>query len=332
MFIDVVTIGAFIVLCLLVFLFGEKLGNVRRTKRVGRELVGDETESAPRHRPVLGSFTRALAGVVPQSASEIAKIERDLKRAGYYRSTALVEYLATRNVLIVGILIVTGALAVMADPQTAMPETLLGLGLLTTCLGYALPRLLVHFQGNRRAYRIQRGLPDALDIIRMCLTGGLPLRDALKRVSQEIGFYHPDLSIEFAIIHRQADADTMTSALRQFANRIDAPDVNALAAIVTQTDRMGTHVAAAVADYADGVRRASRQRAEERANKTSIRLLFPVILCLAPPIYVLLCGPPVLKLRDFIVEGHKPGGVLDTSATSRDRILPQNNAAMNERN
>jgi tight adherence protein C len=323
MFINIVTVGTFAVLCLLVFLFGEKIGTVRRSRRFGTETLIGDTASSERRRPVLGSFTTALAAVVPQSANEIQRIERDLKRAGYYRSTALVEYLATRNALIVGILILTGCLAVMADPQTALPETFLGLGLLTTCFGYGLPRLLVHWQGNRRARRIQRGLPDALDIIRMCLTGGLPLRDALKRVSQEIGFYHPDLSVEFAIIHRQADADTMTAALRQFANRIDAPDVNALSAIVTQTDRLGTHVAAAVADYADGVRRASRQRAEERANKTSIKLLFPVILCLAPPIYVLLCGPPVLKLRNFLVDGHKPGGVLDTSVMSRDRLMPQ---------
>ena len=101
---------------------------------------------------------------------------------------------------------------------------------------------------------------------------------------------------------------------------------------MTQTDRMGTHVAAAVADYADGVRRAARQRAEERANKTSIRLLFPVILCLAPPIYVLLCGPPVLKLRNFLIEGHKPGGVLDTSAVSRDGLLPPSTSATQDPN
>jgi tight adherence protein C len=174
--------------------------------------------------------------------------------------------------------------------------------------------MALNMQARRRVARLQIGLPDALDIIRMCLSGGLPLRESLKRVSQEIVFFHPDIAVEFEIIRRQADADTMAHALKQFAQRIDVPDINALAALVMQTDRLGTHVATAITDYADSVRRASRQRAEERASKTSIKMLFPVVLCLAPPIYILLCGPPVLKLRTFVIEANRPGGVLDTAS------------------
>ena len=103
----------------------------------------------------------------------------------------------------------------------------------------------------------------------------------------------------------------MASALRQFANRMDTPDINALATLVGQTERMGSHVATAICDYSDSVRRVRRQRAEEEASKTSIRMLFPVILCLAPPIYILLMGPPLLQLRNFIVKARVPGGVLN---------------------
>ncbi len=323
MFINVVTFGAFIVICLLVFLIAEMVGPRRRIARYAAEAHA-RGEAQPRKRPVMGAFTRALAGVVPQSTGEIDKIERDLKRAGYYRPTALIEYMATRNALIVSIVIAAGLLAVAADPQTTLPETFAIGGLIVACLGYSLPRMVLASQAKRRVGRIQNGLPDALDVVRMCLTGGLPLRESLERVSQQIQFYHPDLAVEFAIIHRQADADTMSSALRQFARRVDAPDVSALAALVTQTDRLGTHVATAVTEYADSVRRAWKQRAEEKANKTSIRLLFPVVLCLAPPIYVLLCGPPVLKLRNFLIEGRQPGGVLDTSSVRN--ISPMNPA------
>ena len=152
---------------------------------------------------------------------------------------------------------------------------------------------------------------EKADIIMMCLTGGLPLRDALQRVSQEIKFTNRDIAIEFEIIRRHADADTMANALRQFASRIDTPDINALATLVSQTQRMGSHIATAVCDYADSVRRARRQRAEEEANKTSIRMLFPVLLCLAPPIYILLMGPPLLQLRNFVTKEHQPGGALE---------------------
>jgi tight adherence protein C len=169
---------------------------------------------------------------------------------------------------------------------------------------------VLHHQAKQRVDRIQRGLPDALDLVTMCVTGGLPLHEALERVSKELRFSNEDVAIEFEIIRRHADAHKMASALRHFAHRIDAPDVSALAALVTQTERLGTHVSTAICDYADSVRRAHRQFAEERANKTSIKMLFPVVLCLAPPIYILLCGPPVLKLRSFLIEERRPGGIL----------------------
>jgi len=312
MFINIVTLGAFAVICLIVFLVGETIGGGRRSRRFISD-PGDSPDNPAANKIAPSAFATALARVIPQSPSEIENIERDLKRAGYYRPTAMVDYMSTRNGLLVGILIVTGAFAIAADPNTALPNMILAAGGVTACLGYGLPRLFLRWQANRRVARVQNGLPDALDMVRMCLTGGLPLRQALHRVSREVEFFHPDLSAEFAIIHHHADADTMSSALRQFARRVDAPDVSALAALVSQTDRMGTHVAEAIMEYADSVRRAWRQRAEERASKTSIKMLFPVILCLAPPVYVLLCGPPVIKLRNFLVEGHKPGGVLDSS-------------------
>lgn len=313
-FVDLVTVATFAVVCLIVFLIGDTITGGRRIARriAGGNFTGLGTRLEQR-RSVVGWFTHGLAEVFPQSSHEVESIERDLKRAGYYTATALVEYMATRNALMIGILIVTGVLAVIADPGTNLPESILVVGLFTTGIGYALPRIVLGWQARNRVDRIQRGLPDALDIITMCITGGLPLNASLKRVAGEIQSSHPDVAVEFEIIRKHAEADTMPNALRQFAARVDTPDVNALAALVSQTERIGTHVATAVCDYADSVRRMHRQRAEERANKTTIKLLFPVILCLAPPIYILLCGPPVLQLKNFVRDAHQPGGVLETT-------------------
>lgn len=327
MFLELVTIGTFLVICLLVFLIGDTINGGRRTARS----VAD-AQAGPRDDETsvnATEFKRALAGIIPQSSAEVDKIDRDLKRAGYYRSTALLEYMATRNLLIVAIAILCGFLAVLSDPATSLSRWILAGGALTACLGYGLPRVMLSWQAKRRVERIERGLPDALDIVRMCLAGGLPLRQALHRVSNEIGFLHPDIAVEFEVVRRHADADTMGHALKQFALRIGTPDVNALAAIVTQSERMGTHVSFAVSDYADSVRRVRRQRAEERANKTSIKMLFPVVLCLVPPIYILLCGPPILKLRNFIVEGHQPGGILEVPTEIGASGANTGNAAAN---
>jgi tight adherence protein C len=206
------------------------------------------------------------------------------------------------------------ALATLAPPGSNIGPTLIGAGLITAMLGYGLPRLLLGSQAKARVDRIQKGLPDALDIVHMCLSGGLSLRDSFARVSQEIEFFHPEIAIEFEVIRRQSEADTMSKALRNFADRIDTPDVTALASLVTQADKLGTHVAEAVTEFAVGVRRSFQQNAEERANKTTIKLLFPVVLCLAPPIYILLMGPPLLQMRDFITEGNQPGGILDSAS------------------
>lgn len=317
---DLVTAGVFVAVAAIAFALGSGFINARQKTRdlteLGERISGRKASA----------WTRALAGMLPQLGTEVEGIDQDLKRAGYYGQNALVDYLATRNTLTIGSLLIGGGLAVAADPATSLPEIVGGATLLVALLGYSLPRIMLSVQARRRVDRIQKGLPDALDVVRMCLTGGLPLREALDRVSREIEFFHPDIAVELEVIRRQADADTMPRALRQFARRINTPDVNALAALVTQTERTGTHVATAVTEYADSVRRAWRQRSEEQAGRTSIKLLFPVIFCLAPPIFVLLMGPPVVKLRNFVIEGHRPGGILDAAnATSnaRSTSLPE---------
>ena len=303
MFLDVVTAAAFLVICLSAYLIAEY---VRKGRKRADVLVKETNRSA-------GAYARAMAKVVPQLGSEVDKIERDLKRAGYYGKSALVEYMASRNTLIVLVLIATGVLAVLADPTTSAPRLVLMIGVLTAILGYSIPRIVLNLQARARVDRIQRGLPDALDIIRMCISGGLPLREALERVAGEIGSFHPDIAAELMVIHRHADTNSMPVALKNFSKRINTPDINALAALVSQSDQVGTNVASAVSEYADGIRRQHRQRADEAASKTTIRMLFPVIFCLAPPIYILLCGPPLLQLRNFVREGHEPGGILDGS-------------------
>ncbi|QDT42258.1 Bacterial type II secretion system protein F domain protein [Gimesia alba] len=310
MFVDFVSIATFLLVCFVFFLIGDAIAAGHRSNQKKRLDLSDQSSKNYATSKV-GMFSRAMAGVVPQSDDEIKKIELDLKRAGYYRSTALVEYLATRNLLIVLVLIGTGVGCVLADPGTNIPEIILFVGLLVAGAGYGLPRMVLRNQANRRVHRIQRGLPDALDLVMMCLTGGVPLRTALQRVTEEVRYSHPDIAVEFDIIRRHADANSMSDALKQFAKRIDAPDVNALSLMISQTERLGTNVSTALIDFADGVRRKYRQRAEEHSSKTSIKLLFPVIFCMAPPIYILFFGPAVLELRNFLIREHRQGGILE---------------------
>jgi tight adherence protein C len=324
MWLNLVTAGTFAAVFVVVMLFGMVIVNARRRVRN----IAD-VDSRIRTRRT-SRFRRALAGAIPISDTEWERLEQDLKRAGFYGPAAIIEFLATRNVIVVGLLIIGGGLAVAVEPGTTLPRTILIATGLMTVAAYAVPRWMLHSQAMRRLGRIQRGLPDALDIIRMCLTGGLPLRDSLARVSREVELFHPDVAVELEVVRRHSEADTMGKALKEFSRRMNAADVNALASLVTQTERTGTHVATAVTEFADGIRRQFRQRAEERASKTTVRMLFPVIFCLAPPVFILLLGPPIIQLKKFVEQAHAPGGVLnvqtydplDRSGNDATPVLP----------
>ncbi|GDY11009.1 hypothetical protein LBMAG52_44970 [Planctomycetia bacterium] len=302
---DLMPIIVYFTTTMLIFVFGMSI--VRSRQRVRN--VADLERKMGLGRP--SRWRVHLAGVVPMPEAEVEALTQDLKRAGFYGNNAVIEFLSTRNFLVLGTLFAGGTLAVLADPTTTLPRNILLVTAVVTSLAYLIPRNLLRSQANSRLNRILKGLPDALDIIRMCLTGGLPLRDALLRVAGEISVFHPDVSVELEVVRRHAEADSMTKALKEFSRRMNTADVNALANLVTQSERTGTHVAVAVTEFADGIRLQFRQRAEERANKTSVKLLFPVVICLAPPVFILLLGPPVLQLRSFFRDAHKTGGVLE---------------------
>jgi len=318
MTINKITLTAFAGLTILVYLLGMAVVNTRRRVRNIHDV--DRQFRARR----AGWLRRAFAEALPQPRGEVERVAQDLKRAGFYGSNAAIEYRALRNLLVLAILVMGIGAAIMARPGTDMPRNLVIVTGIAVTLAYIGPRLVVHLQATKRLDSIQRGLPDALDIIHMCLTGGLPLRDCLARVASEIEFFHPDVAVELEVVRRHAEMDSMSKALREFAGRMNAPDVNALASLVTQTERTGTNVAVAVTEFADSIRRQFRQRAEERANKTSIRMLFPVVLCLSPPVLILLLGPPTLQLREFLQNSRKPGGVLDSSSFSDSVGNPAN--------
>jgi len=156
----------------------------------------------------------------------------------------------------------------------------------------------------------------------MCMSGGMPLQSALVRVSDEMQSIHPDLAFELRVVGRQMEAASLDKAVSQFAARIEAPEVQSLAAILGQTERQGAGVAAAFELFADNVRLNRRQRAEEAGNKTAIKLLFPLVFCLAPPVYLMLLAPAAMELTDFVRRERQPGGALSASAESVAPLLP----------
>ena len=272
---------------------------------------GEEIESG-RSRPAFGFMTNVLAALLPVSGQAKKIIDGELRQAGFYAPHARADYLATRNVaLFAWLLLVAFSAFATYDPRQDYTLVIVIVGIVFGILIFAMPRLVLQAQARRRVNNIQAGLPNGLDMLNMCMTGGLSLQMAFERVSSEIRSAHPDLATEFDIIRRHSETHTMERALDLFAERIDTPEVRSLAAVTSQSVRLGSNVGVALQDYADSMRTSQRQRAEERGNRRSVAMLFPVALCLAPPVYILLLGPAVLELRDFALRENRAGGVLN---------------------
>jgi len=307
--IELVTLVTFVLVVGLVFWVAHVARKLHRDP-LRRQLATATGVEAP---PDAAAVTRrtlveSFAAQLPELAAGGDELDKDLRRAGYYRPTARREFLAIRNALVILVVILAGALAVVVGPgREATAIRVLGVGLLVAAVFWSIPRVLLAIRAKRRVGRICRALPDGLDMISMCLTGGASLQDALSHVGPQLYAAHPDLAVELVIVRHQAEMSSLEFAVEKFAQRIDAPDTAALAALVTQNQRLGTSVVGSVREYADNMRSTRRQLADEKAGKAQVKLLFPVIFCFLPSLIILLWGSAILELWSFFQELGGPG-------------------------
>jgi tight adherence protein C len=169
--------------------------------------------------------------------------------------------------------------------------------LILAFVGYALPDLWLSKMVQRRRRRIQRGIPDAIDLMVICVDAGLGLDQALLRVGQELAISQPALSEEFLRVNlEQRAGKPRLEAWQTMAARTLIPEFAALVNMLVQTDRFGTPIIRALSRFADEMRLKRRQRAEEAAAKTKIKILFPLILFIFPSVFIVLLGPAVLNM------------------------------------
>jgi tight adherence protein C len=267
----------------------------------------------------------AFAAVLPTTDKVRERIKSELLQAGFYRRHTYEVFAGTRNAaVLLWILFVVGLFGLSIRFDVVRLRNAGLVGLVGAILIYSLPGVIVSVLASSRKKRIYHSLPDALDMLTMMMTGGLGLNRSLKRTSTELQNAHPDLSKELSIVHHQAQVGSFSKAIEGFADRMDDPEVTGLSSLIQHSERLGSPMGDALVEYSDGIRRTRRQRAEETGNKRNVLLLFPVILFLAPPIYILLLGPAMLELRDFLDRERRESGVLrqTVSADVTPGILP----------
>ncbi len=250
---------------------------------------------------VFGAVTPVLAALLPESEERRAKVKRELITAGYHQPHAWQNLAALRYLGIMLPLIFIGVLLVLSPPR--LEPIAFGLLLFLPAVGWAVPRLVVRNQARERLSEIESGMPDMLDMLNMCVSQGITVPDSLERVSKELRPVYPALAQELNIVVEQAQIGSLEQALENFASRIDVPDVHSFTTLLIQTERMGTSVSQALTDYSDNMRESLRQRADEKANTATFKLLFPTVSCLMPAVFLFLLGPAIIQLSDFFTGG-----------------------------
>jgi tight adherence protein C len=232
---------------------------------------------------------------VPGSPRDLPRLKRRLLRAGFRDPGAARIFQGGRLALatvfgVLGLLAVWQAnVSVLIAPVAAMA-------------GYMAPGQYLVWRIARRQHAVERGLPNALDLLVVCVESGLGIDQATIQVAKELHHAHPEICDEFAVVNLELRAGKRRAqALHNLADRTGVEDMRKLVAVLVQTDRFGTSIAQSLRGHAEYLRTLARQRAEERAAKLAVKLVFPIFFCVLPSLFVVTIGPVMTRLvRDLI--------------------------------
>ncbi|MGA3197486.1 MAG: type II secretion system F family protein [Terriglobales bacterium] len=292
----VLAILVFLTIAVVVFAFGAAtvapssvLGS--RLREIGWQPAKAQERPALRERfqQALDPLSRAL----PVSPANVSKTRAWLIQAGYRDAKHLSIYRGLR-VLCAAVAII----AVVLVSGFSSPLLLLGV----FAFGFFIPRFLLKRKMKERQLRIRLGLPDALDLTVICVEAGLPLDQAMSRVGSDLSHAHPELSDELRLFDLETRAGKpRAEALRNLAARTGVEDVRSLVGTLIQTDRFGTSVAQALRVHSDSLRTERRQRAEEQAAKTTVKMIIPLVLFVMPSLIFVTVGPAVIQLMRLLL-------------------------------
>lgn len=236
--------------------------------------------------------------LLPPSATEAKKLQKQLMHAGFRSAEAPIIYRAIQLASMAGFpLIVAIVSAFLAKPLSSVLIYII----VAFCVGFFLPRFSLKRIINNRQREIRWGLADALDLMVVSVEAGLGLNAAMLKVSSELKDVHPGVATEFELANLEIRVGReRDEALRNLAERTGVDDLRSLVAMLIQTDKFGTSIARALRVFSDSLRTKRRQRAEQEAQKAAVKLLFPLACFLFPTLFIAILGPAALNLMDVM--------------------------------
>lgn len=256
--------------------------------------VDDSTFAEKQKERVRNSLV-SLGKLVPGDSQQAPRTQLLMMRAGFRSPEAIMAMRGFKilvPVVLVGLVYLSG---IYRWNPVLFP-------IIAGVLGYLLPDIFLTWRMNVRQRQLQRGLPDGLDLLVICVESGLGLDQALMKVTQEVRITHPELSDELQLVNLEMRiGKTRIDALRELARRTGLEDIKSLVAMLVQTDRFGTSVAQSLRVFSDDLRIKRRQRAEEMSAKTSVKMVFPLVFFIFPALLAVILGPAVLTLLRQLV-------------------------------
>lgn len=258
--------------------------------------------SKPKNKSAKSLLMRAAPALsrasMPQSEEARSNLRVKLSNAGLRGRQAPAILLASKTIL--GIALSAVALAA-AFALRWSPRNILGLTVFAGAVGLMLPNLWLALAIKSRKEKVSHGMPDSLDLMVVSIEAGLGIDAAFKRVSDEMKSVHPELAEELVLTSMETQMGLARSeALKNLATRTDVPEMKSLTAILIQAERFGTSIAKAVRTHADSMRVKRSQQAEERAAKTAVKLIIPLVMFIFPALFVVLAGPAMMKLFETL--------------------------------
>ncbi|WP_218575253.1 type II secretion system F family protein [Limnoglobus roseus] len=283
-----------------------------RLERIGRpkslaELEMNDKESKNRFKGLKDQLSKFGAAMEPQSDLEKNGLKVKLANAGFRHESAPAVYQGMR----------VACLALFAVPSALFFFMTMGINLKAiqyvvaiTGIGFYLPMLVLAFLKSARQKEIFITLPDALDLLVVCVESGLGLDAAMRKVTEEMKGHAKVITEELALANLQLQMGRpRREVLHDLGVRTGVDDVRALAAILIQADRFGSSIAQALRVQSDSMRTKRRQIAEEKAAKTAVKLIFPLVLFIFPSVFVVLVGPAAIQIyQNLILKGVGGGG------------------------
>ena len=243
---------------------------------------------------VLEKATSPLADKVTGSEEEMGKLREKLMNAGFRRESSPVVFKGIQLILAGTCAVLGGAIGIFTDGLTQGMIMKVAIGLIA---GFGIPLFLLGNLAKRRMQAVFLGLPDALDLMVVCVEAGLGMDQALRKVAEEMSKSHKEIGEEFSIANQQLQFGRPRSeVLQALGFRSGVDDLKQLASILIQADKFGSSVAQALRVQSDAMRTKRRQIAEEKAAKTAVKMIFPLVVFIFPGIFVVLVGPAGISM------------------------------------